>query len=414
MMYFGIIKLSFQALRENGIRSFLTALGIIVGTAIVVIVLSVGEGIKSLIFQQVSNITSESLAIETQVPSKGNSIQKAQNSAIGIEITTLSLDDFEDISRLPNFANGFPMLTGQGKFVHRNTTKTTIFFAVGHQYADSEKLKIAKGRFFTQEEDASLARVVVLGSELKNILFGNEQAIGKRITVNQQQYQVVGIAEEMGLKFFLNVDEMAYFPVRTAQKKILGIDHLSTISIKMKNKNFLDSTISQIENILRKNHNIKDSEKDDFVIRTADEAMDIIGTITTGVSLLLFALASISLIVGGVGIMNVMYVSVTERTNEIGLKKAIGASPFAIRIQFIIEAVFLSVSGGIIGIIMGTIISKLVSVVAQLFAFDWPFLLPMNALLLSFGISFLIGVLFGYAPAKKAAQMNPIDALRKS
>lgn len=413
-MSFGILRLSLQALRENGIRSFLTALGIIVGTAIVVIVLSVGEGIKSLIFQQVASITSESLYIEIQVPSKGTQIQKAQNSATGAQVTTLKIKDYEDILKIPNVLNGYPMITGQGKFVYRDTTKTTIFFAVGQEYADSEKLKIAGGRFFTEDEDRALAKVVILGSELKEILFGNEQAVGKRVTVNQDQYRVIGVAEPIGLKFFMNVDEMAYFPVRTAQKKILGFDHILAISIKMKDKNFLDSTVAQIQNILRKNHSIKDPEKDDFAVRTADEAMDIIGTITTGVSLLLFALAFISLIVGGVGIMNVMYVSVTERTNEIGLKKAIGASPFAIRIQFIIEAVVLSVSGGIVGILIGTGISKLVSVVAQFFHFDWPFLLPMNALLLSFGISFLIGVVFGYAPAQKAARMNPIDALRKA
>jgi putative ABC transport system permease protein len=273
-------------------------------------------------------------------------------------------------------------------------------------------VQVDTGRFFTEEEDQGLSRVVVLGYDLATILFGTEDPLGKNIKIGQLNFKVVGVMKKLGMQMFMNLDEMAYVPLRTAQKMLLGIDHILYMSLKMKDKNKLYSTRYQLERLLRKNHDIKDPTKDDFAIRTMDEAMKIIDTVTGGISLLLLAIAAISLLVGGVGIMNVMYVTVTERTREIGLKKSIGAPEHIILAEFMIEAVMITLLGGFLGIGGGIFVSWLVSVVAGLFSFQWPFIIALNGVFLALAISGGIGLIFGYAPARKAAQLNPIEALR--
>jgi putative ABC transport system permease protein len=416
-MHIDIIKMSIQAIKKNKTNSILTALGIIVGTAIVVIVLSVGSGVRALILDQLSNITPESLWIEVQIPSKGTQGEKdtksGQSRVGGIEITTLKRKDTEDLKTLRNVENGFSVVTGQEKFTYKSKEKRALFWGVSHEYQKMEKLKIGRGRFFTDKEDRSLARVVVLGSDVKKALFPSQDPIGEKIKIRGQSYIVIGTAEPIGIKFFMNMDEMVYIPIQTAQKKILGQDHILAISLKMKNKEYLESTVSQIERRLRKNHNIQDPVKDDFVVRTMDESMEIVDTVTSAISILLFSIACISLLVGGIGIMNIMYVSVSDRTQEIGLKKAIGASPSSIQFQFLVESVAICIVGGILGVGLGIGISWLVSFGAQYMDFQWPFILPYSSLFLAFFISFGIGILFGYAPAKKAARLHPIDALRR-
>ncbi len=417
MMYLRILRLSLRALFDNKARSALTTLGVVVGTAIVIIVLSVGAGVRGLILNQVTSITPETLWIEVQIPSSGTRSERDQNSGqgivTGIQITTLSLDDVEDLRALPNVATGYGLSIGQAKLTHESEEENVTFWATEAEYAAVEKLPMLEGRFFTATEDEELAQVIVLGYETKQNLFGDRSAIGKKVKLNKQTFKVVGVADEIGIKFFMNMDEFAYLPVRTAHKKVLGIDHLSAIGIQMENKNLIAGTITRAQRVMRKNHDIDDPEKDDFVIRTMDEAMEIIDTVTNAISLLLFSIACISLVVGGIGIMNVMYVAVTERTNEIGLKKAIGAPPHAIRFQFLAEAVMICGLGGALGIALGAGISYLVSIIAQAIEFDWPFILPLSAIGIGFGISTALGIVFGFAPANKAASLNPIEALRK-
>lgn len=417
-MYFSLLKLSLKALKENIMRSLLTALGIIIGTAIVIIVLSVGAGIKELILRQLTSITPDLLWIEIQIPSDGTKAERDQSTgsgiAGGVQITTLKIKDLEDGKKLPNIVNGYPLVIGQEKFVFQNSEKKTTFWATSPEYFEMEDVSLQEGRFFNTRDNESLSRVVVIGSEMKKNLFGETPAVGQKIKANQQTFEVVGVLKERGMKMFMNVDDFAYIPIRTAQEKILGYDHLLAIALKMETAELIDTTIAQVQRKFRKNHNIKDPKKDDFVVRTMDESMEIVSTVTGGISILLFSIASISLLVGGVGIMNVMYVSVTERTNEIGLKKAIGASPFAIRFQFLAEAIILSIGGGIIGLLLGVGISWLVSFLANTFAnMDWPFIFSVESLLLAFSLSAGLGIVFGFAPAMKAARLHPIDALRK-
>jgi len=415
-MNFNILKMSFRALRENKAKSALTVLGVVVGTAIVIIVLSVGAGVRGLILEQLSGITAESLWIEVQIPSKGTQKEKdaksGQARTTGVQITTLDLDDMDDLLKTQNIENGFAVNIGQEKFTYRSEEKRAMFWGVSDQYSKIEDLKIVEGRFFTKKEDESLSKVVVLGPDIAETLFGQQSALGKKIKIRGQNFEVIGITEKVGTKYFMNMDEMVYIPVQTAQKKILGYSHLDAISLKMKDKNLISATTSQIQRKIRKNHNITNPDKDDFVVRSMDESMEIIDTVTNAISLLLFSVACISLIVGGVGIMNVMYISVIDRTQEIGLKKAIGARPADIRFQFLTESVIICVIGGVIGIGLGAGISFLVSVIANSLDFHWLFVLPFSAVSLAFWISAGIGILFGYAPAKKASQLNPIDALR--
>lgn len=408
--------MAINALRENKTQSALTMLGVVVGTAIVIIVLSVGAGVRGLILTQLGGITADSIWVEVQVPSKGTQSEKdaqsGQARVRGVQITTMTVDDMEDLLKIRNIENGFAMTAGQEKFTYKSEEKRTIFWGVSDQYPITEDLEITDGRFFTSTEDQSLAKVAVLGPDIAETLFGTQSPIDKKIRVKGQNFTVVGVTEKVGIQYFMNMDEMVFIPIRTAQKKILGQNHIDAIALKMEEKNLIEPTIKQIERKMRKNHGIKDPEKDDFVVRTMDEAMEIIDTVTDAISLLLFSIACISLIVGGVGIMNVMYVSVIDRTQEIGLKKAIGAKPYDIRFQFLAESIFICIIGGIMGIALGTAISYAVSIIAGYLDFDWPFILPTSAIVLAFSISAGIGMLFGYAPAKKASGLNPIDALK--
>ncbi len=417
-MYFHILKMSLRALQDNKTRSVLTALGVIVGTAIVIIVLSVGAGVRGLILHQLSSITPETLWIEVQIPLKGTRAEKdaATGQAIssGVQIKTLKIDDLDDLKKIPNIEDGYAVVIGQEKFTYHSEEKRAIYWGVSPQYQKMENLKMSSGRFFSMKDDNSLSKMVVLGKDIKETLFGNQEAVGKKIKIKGQSFTVIGVAEQVGTKYFMDMDEMVYIPVQTAQKKILGQDHLQGISLKMKNKDLLPTTKSQIERSLRRNHHIDDPEKDDFVVRTLDESMEIIDMVTDAISILLFALASISLVVGGIGIMNVMYVAVTDRTQEIGLKKAIGASPFAIRFQFLSESVVICTIGGILGIGLGISISWLVSFIAGHLQYYWPFILPTSSVLLAFWISVGIGIVFGYAPANKGSKLNPIEALQKT
>ncbi len=409
--------MSIDALFAGKLRTFLTALGIVIGTAIVIVMLSVGQGVKSLILVELTSITPETLYVEIRVPSTGTAAQKDQNTAgalgAGVQVTTLTLDDVEEILDHPNIENGYGMTIHQEKMTAAANEKTVMIFAVESAYEDVESLRLAEGRFYSDQDDRSLKKVIVLGSEVKKILFGESNAIGEKVKIGNLSFEVVGVAEEIGTQFFLNMDETVYMPIRTAQKQLIGVDYIQAISLKMFNKELIGKTINDIEKMLRQNHDIKDPEDDDFVVRTMEESMEIVDTVTGGISILLFAIAAISLVVGGVGIMNVMYVAVTERTSEIGLKKAIGARPFAIKFQFMAESIVISIIGGSIGVALGVGISWLVSFVAGKFEFEWPLVITLDMLVFAFVISAGLGIVFGYAPANKASKLNPIDALRK-
>ena len=273
-------------------------------------------------------------------------------------------------------------------------------------------MKVDSGRFFTEDENSAVAKVIVIGSDVAKKLFGSEDAVGRSIKIKQVGFKIVGVLKPRGVMFGLNMDEMVVVPLSTGQKMLLGIDYIMEIGIKISEEGFIPQARSEITKLMRQRHHITDPKNDDFEIVAVSQILDIVNSVTGAISLLLGLLAAISLLVGGVGIMNIMLVIVTERTKEIGLRKALGAKQGDILIQFVLEAILISVLGGVIGIMVGILVSLVMTYVINSFGLAWPYVISVEAILISFLVAAFFGIVFGWYPAKKAARLNPIEALR--
>ena len=401
----------------NKTRTALTVLGIVIGIASVIIVYSAGEGIRGLLINQVQTFGTNIVESEIKVPStkKGTSgdSQSAMNIAQGISVTTLKLKDMDDIDKLSNVKESYAAILGQELASYNNESRKAFLMGVSATYIDIDKSEVASGRFFTADEDQSLAQVVVLGSDMKEKLFGDSDALGQLITVSREKFKVVGVMKARGTVMSMNFDDYVYVPIQTLQKRILGIDHVMYMISELKDMNSAGDTAEQIRGILRTNHDITDPVKDDFRVSTMDDMMATLNTVTDAITWLLLAIVIISLLVGGVGILNVMYVIVSERTAEIGLRKAVGANYNSIMIQFLTEAVLITFIGAIFGIIFGILISWLIAVGANAFGLAWAFIVPFKAYVVSLVFAFAFGLFFGVYPARRAARMDPVEALRK-
>lgn len=414
------IKLALRNLRVNKVRTALTTLGIVIGITSVIIVMSAGESIENLILAQMDVFGTDLIETEIRVPNTSRAksrVSSEQQSAVslvqGVQVTTLKLEDMEDIDKLPNIKRSYAGILGQEQISFQNKLRKAFLFGLTASYIEIDKGKVAQGRFFTETEDKSLAQVVVLGSELKQDLFGESDALGKEIKIKKKKFKVIGVMEPRGSVAFFNFDDLAHVPIRTAQKKLLGIDHVVYIMSQYENEEQVPLTVKQMEAILRDNHNITNPDKDDFVVMSIAEAMDVLETVTGAITILLLALLAISLVVGGVGIMNVMYVSVSERTREIGLRKAVGARYSDILRQFITESVLLTVLGGLVGIIIGMTISFLIYLIAITHGMlGWRFIITFKSVIIALGFSGFFGIFFGVMPARRAARLDPIQALR--
>lgn len=415
-LYLNIIlplKLAWRSLIIHKGRTILTVVGIIIGIAAVIIVMSAGESIKGLVMGQLESFGSDFVQIEPKVPSTGkNSADNAGAMTQGIQVTTLKLDDAEAVKRLPNVKNYYVALMGQEVVSYLDANKVVNYMAVSSEMVNIDKSKLDNGRFFYEEEDKQLARVVVLGSKVAVNLFSGQDPVGQSVKIGREKFRVIGVFKERGGSLGLNYDDLVFIPVRTAQKIMLGVDHVMWITAQVDNPDIQDETAAEITSLLRERHDITDPDDDDFSVTTMAEARDMINTVFGAITLLLVAIAGISLIVGGVGIMNIMYVSVTERTFEIGLRKSIGARTVQILWQFLWEAITVTIFGGIIGIIVGVIFTFLVSAIARQLGFNWPFQVVPTSIGIAFGFSAVVGLIFGYYPAKRAAGLNPIEALR--
>lgn len=416
------IKTALRAMSLNKVRTSLTILGMVIGIASVVIVFSAGEGISSLITGQVESFGTDFIETEIKVPTgkKGNSgeTQGAISMAQGLQITTLSLEDMEDINKLPNIVDGYANMMSQDKVSYGNETKKAILLGTTASYIDIDNSEIKSGRFFSDSEDKSLAQVAVLGSKIKEKLFGESDPIGKSIKIKKTKFRIIGVMEERGAVMTLDFDNYVYVPIRALQKKLMGIDHVLYMVHKVEDMGIAESTAEDMRFTLRENHDIdspsdlKDVGKDDFRVVTMTEMMDMLDIITGAITYLLLAIVAISIVVGGVGIMNIMYVIVSERTSEIGLRKAVGANFSDIMSQFVIESILITIIGGVVGIIIGVAISYLISIGANYYGLDWEFSVPIKAYVVAFSFSLVFGVAFGAYPARKAARMQPAEALR--
>jgi len=439
MSFITIIKISLRAIKANKVRTGLTVLGIVIGIASVIIVYSAGEGINGLVVSQVESFGGTDM-IETEVkaPTGKKGIEAEQQSAMaiaqGAQITTLTLKDLEDIKKLPNIKNGYAVVIGQEQASYNEQAKKSMIFGTTASSIEIDKLEMDYGRYFTDAEDKSLAPVAVLGFKIKEKLFGESDPLGKFIKIRKVKFLVIGVAKERGAVMTLDYDNFVYVPVRTLQKRVLGIDHVLFMMHQLKDVSLADETAEEARLVIRENHDIAsrplefkpgepvtknlgegmtDTAKDDFRVVTMKESLGVMDTITGAITLMLLAIVAISLVVGGVGVMNIMYVIITERTAEIGLRKAVGAKYKNIMAQFLVEALIITFIGAIVGILAGVGISYLISLGANYYGLDWRFSVPLKAYYVALAFAVVAGLGFGVYPARRAARLDPIEALRQ-
>lgn len=399
-----------QMFRRNKLRSFLTSLGIIIGISSVIIIMSVGAGAQSLIVNQVSSIGTDLLGI---LP--GASEEDGPPAAVfGITITTLTYEDGKAIaSQVPQIIGVASYARGAGDVTWQNKTVSTSFLGVTGNYLNIEgSAELDSGHFFSEEQSEQVVREVVLGSQTAEDLFAGLNPIDEKVKINKETFRVIGVMKERGSSGFQNQDSQVFITLATAQKLMLGINHVSFMRAKMAPDADIDYTISEVRRVIRERHNITNPADDDFNVRSSQQGLDTLKSLTDALNYFLAMVAGISLLVGGIGIMNIMLVSVTESTREIGLRKAVGATKRDISIQYLTQTILLSALGGVIGIIWGVIISALVSAVAQGLGYSWDFVVSFSSIVLAVSFTVLVGVFFGWYPAQKAANLSPIEALR--
>ena len=413
-MNFIPIHLAYSSLQRQKRRTLLTMLAIAIGIGAVITIMAAGRGVERLVLGQLEVFGADTIEIETKIPNvTKTSNENAMGQATGITITTLKERDVETIRQHSNIITAYGMVHGQETVSYNGELRKVFLLGNGYNMLEIERATVAAGRFYTREEEDALASVVVLGSKTKEKLFGEEDAIDKTIHIRGKPFRVIGVMAPRGSAFFFDMDTVIVIPVKTLTKKILGINYLQFIMAKLRDPERSTETAAELTELIRLNHNIDDAAKDDFAVNTTAEAEVMLKTVTSGVTLLLSAIIGLSLVVGGIGIMNIMYVSVAERTFEIGLRKSIGATAGDIRRQFLSEAVMTTLGGGVAGIALGVVVALIVYLAATSYGFKWVYSISPWSIILAVGFSAGIGVLFGWYPAKKAAALNPIDALRR-
>jgi len=393
-------------------RTILTIIAVAIGIASLIIMIAAGNGLKAMVLKELEIYGSDMINVEVRVPGKG-STGSATSFATGTTITTFKNKDVEEIRKSDNIEALYTYVTGQEILKYQGEAKSAMVFGYGAEAPLIEKLPIDVGRFYSTEEENSLSSVVVLGSKIKKDLFGDDDAVGKSVYIRSKPFRVVGVLKERGASFGFNMDEMVYIPTLTMQKKLLGTDYVIGIAAKAGDVDRIEETKENLIVLMRDLHGIDSPDEDDFEVMTMADAQNMVGTVLSAITMLLAVIAAVSLLVGGVGITNIMYVSVIERTFEVGLRRAVGAKRQDILWQFLLEAGILTFLGGIFGVIVGAGISFLIYYVAVSFGINWIYAVSPLSVILSLLFSALIGMFFGVYPAQKAANMDPINALRQ-
>lgn len=399
-----LIKIAVRALANNKLRGFLTMLGIIIGVASVITMLAIGQGSKRSIQAQISEMGSNMIMIHPGADVRGGVRQDAS------AMETMKLQDYEDIVDETRFVSAVsPSVNSSGQAIYGANNAPTTVYGISPDYLEIRRYKVEDGDMFTEQDIQTAAKVCVVGKTVVDNLFPDgSNPVGKVIRFQKLPFRIVGVLESKGYNSMgMDQDDLILAPYTTIQKKVLAITHLQGITCSALKEEYTDQAIDEISEILRRNHKLKESDDDDFTIRSQQELSTMLTSTTDMMTVLLAAVAGISLLVGGIGIMNIMYVSVTERTREIGLRMSIGAKGIDILAQFLIESILISVTGGLIGVVFGVGAALVVNGVAH-----FPIYIQPWSVILSFAVCTVTGVFFGWYPAKKAAQLDPIEAIR--
>ena len=401
-----LFKIALRALANNKLRAFLTMLGIIIGVASVIAMLAIGQGSKKSIQQQISEMGSNMIMIHPGAEMRGGVRQDPS------AMQTLKLENYEKLSEECTYLSGIsPNVSSSGQLVAGANNYPSSVSGVSMDYLTIRQLTVEQGEMFTENDIRTAAKVCVIGKTIVDNLFPDgSDPIGKVIRCNQIPFRVIGVLKSKGYNSMgMDQDDVVLTPYSTVMKRLLAQTYLSGIFASALTEEMTEEAVDEITTILRREHKLKETDADDFTIRTQQELSSMLNTTTDLMTTLLACIAGISLVVGGIGIMNIMYVSVTERTREIGLRMSVGARGVDILSQFLIEAILISITGGLIGVIIGCGASFMIKTIAH-----WPVFIQPWSVLLSFLVCTVTGVFFGWYPAKKAAKLSPIEALRRN
>lgn len=400
-----LFKIALRAIAANKLRSFLTMLGIIIGVASVIAMLAIGQGSKKSIQANIAEMGSNMIMIRPgQDKGPGGARQDAS------EMQSLKLKDYETLVEQSKYLAAIsPSVSTSGQFINGNNNTPSSIYGISPDYLEIRQLKVEDGEMFTEDDIKTSAKVCLVGKTVADNLFTNgEDPVGKVIRYKNIPFRIIGVLKSKGYNSFgMDQDDMVLAPYTTVMKRILSVTYLQGINASAITEEMTDVAINEVSTLLRSNHKLKEADVDDFTIRSQQEMAEMMNSTSDTMTILLLVVACISLIVGGIGIMNIMYVSVTERTKEIGLRMSVGARGIDILNQFLIESVLLSVTGGIIGVIVGVGAAVGINVFAH-----WPIQIQPWSVLLSFAVCSATGIFFGWYPAKKAACLDPIEAIR--